>query len=289
MVLGGLQCRSVSSREDFVPNRTIDITGKSSEWVTFNSFQHTLLPLRIQFPIIPVEFTSTTGPVLIDTGSTVSFLSDELMEEVEASNDLKHTRSIQYHGVVKTLSFHQIPRTRIRNIVIQNPVFGSTKWEDFSFSGVLGMDILKHVSLTLDLGEGRVRFDANQLKFSSTRTIDLRKAGNRMAVHVYINDRGPFRFLLDTGSEILILSESVARSMDIQAPARSADRIRSEDLIYLQNVRLASIQLGTTEAVIVPDDVVPSNFDGVLGMNALQGRTFTIQYRKDTLHVHTSK
>ena len=94
-------------------------------------------------------------------------------------------------------------------------------------------------------------------------------------VQVLVNGRGPFRFLIDLGSNVVILRRSV---VDAAKGKVLLDRAKSDI------VRLDSLELGAARF----DDVTAGAYDtldvdGVIGYNLLQATSFTIDYPRQRL------
>ena len=98
-------------------------------------------------------------------------------------------------------------------------------------------------------------------------------------VEVRLNGRGPYRFLIDLGSNVVVVRNSVA------AAARAemlVDRVRGDI------VRFDSLQLGDAifEAVVAAGyDTL--DVDGVLGYNLLRQHSFTLDYPARRFVVHS--
>ncbi len=97
-------------------------------------------------------------------------------------------------------------------------------------------------------------------------------------VPTYVNGRGPFRFLIDLGSNVVILRRAV---VDTVKGKVLVDRAKSDI------VRLDTLELGEARF----DDVTAGAYDtldvdGVIGYNLLQGTSFTLDYPRQRLILH---
>jgi predicted aspartyl protease len=108
-------------------------------------------------------------------------------------------------------------------------------------------------------------------------------------VDVVINDRGPFRLLLDTGSTHSILAERVARALGAQPVAQalvdSAAGARMAPVVAIDRLVLGPIDT-TLFPSVVPDLPLGGEADGLLGQDVLGPRHYTIDYGRGLLTWH---
>ncbi|MFN2315115.1 MAG: aspartyl protease family protein [Gemmatimonadales bacterium] len=97
-------------------------------------------------------------------------------------------------------------------------------------------------------------------------------------VEVMVNGTGPYRFLIDLGSNVTLLRRSV---VDASRSVVLVDRATS-DIVYVEALALGDARLvGVT--VASSDDL---DVDGVLGYNALQYSSFTLDFPGQRLVLH---
>jgi predicted aspartyl protease len=104
-----------------------------------------------------------------------------------------------------------------------------------------------------------------------TRTLPL--------VEVRINGHGPFRFLIDLGSNVVVVRRSIA---DAAGGMVLVDRPRG-DVIRFDSLTLGAVRFDRVIAAAY--DTL--DVDGVLGYNILQLQSFTLDYPNQTLELHT--
>jgi aspartyl protease len=115
--------------------------------------------------------------------------------------------------------------------------------------------------------------------------IDIDRHGG-VFVDVRINDSGPYRFIVDTGSSRSIVSETLARELRAPVVARS-EVVTSTGSEWRMVVRLDSVLLSAVRqlhvlAVVVPDARASEFGPGVRGLLAqdfLSLFTYTLDYR----------
>ncbi len=111
----------------------------------------------------PIQPKWTTGSFLLDTGSTSSFCTTDILRELGVSPTEQFPRDvIGPGGVFQSMAFH----ARIDPFCTSGE--HATSWRVFSvgtgkifgyFDGILGRDFLKHVSLSLEGGVWTVNVD----------------------------------------------------------------------------------------------------------------------------------
>jgi hypothetical protein len=100
-------------------------------------------------------------------------------------------------------------------------------------------------------------------------------------VEVSINGRGPFRFLIDLGSNVVVVRNSVAALAGGQV---IVDRPRG-DIIRFDSVSIGSFVLRS----VVAAGYDTLDVDGVLGYNVLRYAAFDLDYPRQQLLIHSAE
>lgn len=124
-----------------------------------------------------------------------------------------------------------------------------------------------------DAGSGAVR-SANDLN-------------NRLTTTIYINGRGPYHFLVDTGAERTLIASDVAEQLTLQrgkkvmiegivggAPA---------DLVQIESLQMGRLVCPDLDVPVLPRDML--NVDGYLGLDVLDRRRVILDFRQRTITV----
>jgi len=111
-------------------------------------------------------------------------------------------------------------------------------------------------------------------------------------VHAEVNDAGPFRFVLDTGAGLCVLSPRVAAHLGVEAYAEKHG-MGAGGPVKLSFARLGSLSVGSTREhsveVLITDELdrigaaIGARVDGAIGFNFLKGSRLTLDYRKNLL------
>lgn len=110
---------------------------------------------------------------------------------------------------------------------------------------------------------------------------------NRLTTPVYINNTGPYRFLIDTGAERTLISQEVAAQLALpQGP-----KVIVEGIIRGQPALLAEIGSLRMGSLVCPPLFAPTlphsmlKVDGFLGLDVLDRHRVILDFREETLTV----
>jgi predicted aspartyl protease len=114
---------------------------------------------------------------------------------------------------------------------------------------------------------------------------------NRMTVPVQIGDDGPFRFLIDTGSQNTVLASSIAAQMSL-APSGTATVVGIAGREQVDTVRIDEIGLGRrsyyglTAPLLDRSDI---GADGIVGIDGLQDQRVLLDFAKGLMAIGDSE
>lgn len=117
-------------------------------------------------------------------------------------------------------------------------------------------------------------------------TFQLRKPAE-IIVPVLIDGRGPYAFILDTGSTHTVITETLAATLGAhavaQAPVRTAAGTEMYRVVELPRVQVGPVEVAAIAATALPKAMATSalgrDVDGVLGQDVLAVSAFTIDYK----------
>ena len=114
----------------------------------------------------------------------------------------------------------------------------------------------------------------------------------RIWTPVYINDKGPFRLVLDSGAnhsgiithvaEVLGLPLNQSRQVMLRGVTGSA----AVPTVRIDNLTVGDMTFGTTELPIVTDAL--GGADGILGTDGMSGRRIMVDFRHDLITIARS-
>lgn len=131
----------------------------------------------------------------------------------------------------------------------------------------------------------------NRAGGKETVTIPFELINNRPFVKVMINGKGPFRFVVDTGASMSVLSDKTANLLGVKPVAKggNARAIGGSGTFPILYGLLDSVSIGDTKIDTVPiyirtvfstaDSPEMERSDGYLGLSVLSNYAVTIDYR----------
>lgn len=114
----------------------------------------------------------------------------------------------------------------------------------------------------------------------------------RIWAPVWINDRGPFRLVLDTGASHSAVNAHVAEALSIDLATRRTVVLsgttgsRTVAVIPVKSFSFGDIELRDRELPIITDAL--GGAEGVLGTEGLQDKRITIDFRHDSITIQRS-
>lgn len=113
---------------------------------------------------------------------------------------------------------------------------------------------------------------------------------NRLTIDTTIDGHGPFRFVVDTGSDRSVISTELAAKLGllnkedviVQGIARSL----SAESVFLNNVVFGSVRVNQLSVPVLPRAWLGA--DGYLGIDAIDGRKVTFDFQNNRITVAQS-
>ena len=110
---------------------------------------------------------------------------------------------------------------------------------------------------------------------------------NRLTTEVYINDRGPYNFLVDTGAERTLIAAEVASQLALPQGRKVLVEgiIRGEPavLVEIASLRMGNLACPPLEVPMLPRKML--EVDGYLGLDVLDKHRVVLDFRAGTLTV----
>ena len=110
---------------------------------------------------------------------------------------------------------------------------------------------------------------------------------DRLTTRVWINGRGPFHFLVDTGAERTLIAEEVATHLALQRGEKvMVEGITSHqpaDLVNIERLEIGGLVCRGLDVPVLPRAML--DVDGYLGLDVLDGRRVILDFRAQTLAV----
>ena len=116
-------------------------------------------------------------------------------------------------------------------------------------------------------------------------------AQNRLTVDAYLNGKGPFRFIVDTGADRSVIAEDVAQSLGL----RYSDDVIVQGIaraMPAQAVQIDNLHIGRVTVDALPMPVLPRAWlgaDGYLGLDVIDRQQVTFDFVNHRLSIDPSQ
>lgn len=115
--------------------------------------------------------------------------------------------------------------------------------------------------------------------------------GSRMYIDVQVNDRGPYRFLVDSGADRSVIGAGLAERLAL--PADDVVMLRSmAGTSEARTVRIDSLRLGTTEVNAITAPALPERHlgaQGLIGIDALADQRILLDFDARNVIIQDSR
>ncbi len=127
---------------------------------------------------------------------------------------------------------------------------------------------------------------------AGTDVVAIRKdQWSRMTVPVKVVAQGPFRFLIDTGSQNTVLSTDLAQRLSL-VPNRKARLVSVAGTQIVDTVEIDQIDLGRRSYYGLTAPLLESQHmgaDGILGLDSLQDQRVLVDFKKNLMAIDDAK
>ena len=111
--------------------------------------------------------------------------------------------------------------------------------------------------------------------------------GDRMTVAVHVSGKGPYRFLVDTGSERTVISRQLARHLNLDsgqmARLHSVVGATSVDTVYIPRLTVSSNTISVVDAPALEASNIGA--DGMLGIDSLHSQRVMFDFKAKTMSI----
>jgi len=114
---------------------------------------------------------------------------------------------------------------------------------------------------------------------------------DRMTVAVSVGGRGPYRFLVDTGSERTVISRQLANHLQLEtgrdAVLHSVIGVNDVDTVFIPHLRVSNNTISVTDAPTL--EAANIGADGLLGVDSLRSQRVLFDFKANTMSITPSK
>jgi predicted aspartyl protease len=236
---------------------------------------------------VPLKVGNISGNFLFDTGASTTMISSKLVQQLGLIG--KPIKSEQLTSAVAgddcedmSAMLHQLPPIQMNQVEVkqlQGLEFTNTIIPQ-NLSGVLGMDVLKNFDLKINPQTQQLQLlkPAPLPNDQQKNAINLKEKLGVMLASVQINNKGNFTFMLDTGADLIFISQSLAQQLNLDEIGIDPIKIKGfcglEDAHYsvLERVEINQFKQENLGVVILnsPSVLELLEVDGILGQNFLE-------------------
>jgi predicted aspartyl protease len=110
---------------------------------------------------------------------------------------------------------------------------------------------------------------------------------NRLQIEVLVNSRGPFPFVVDTGADRTVLSDSVASLLGLsvgrQVMVEGIIRTIPADTVHVSNMSFGTVVHEQLNLPVLPRALLGA--DGYLGLDAIDNHSVTFDFKRHVLKI----
>ena len=246
-------------------------------------------PVEIAGRVILVKTTvNGRGPFtfILDTGATETVVTPPAARRagIAAGTD----RGVVARGMARVLAVGEVAVTNLPVLVVDPPQALSLRLDKgINYGGILGYTFLSPHITIIDYRRQRISFmpvvptfAGHPRSFPATGAIEIPFTLRDRLIHVmgFVNGRGPFTFLFDTGSAEVLLLPKALETLGLAASDLRPDGVRF--------TTLARVKVGGAEVFDVPaivqrppqEGAHALTYDGILGYPFLSHFRVVINY-----------
>ncbi len=249
--------------------------------------------------LVPVR-VNDEGPYqfILDTGAGTTLLSPPLADSLgvqttgskrgQTAGGVVEART----GVLDSLGVGEVRRQKVDVAILD--LSALERAVGASVDGDLGYNFLKDFRLTIDFRASALRLDDPKRceYFGPPPLVELpiqlaHPAKPLILVEAYLNERGPFRFAIDTGTSTTAIAARLAHDLQLETRPIGTVTIGGAP-IAMQAARLQSLGLGSATVrdldILVGDflevlsQATGTRLDGIVGYNFLRHYRVGIDY-----------
>jgi len=235
---------------------------------------------------VPVTVGGQTRSFLLDTGASNSILDSQIARELNLTGTPISPQLLSYFVVGDDCSnvnanLHNLPSLTVDRATVEGINGMGMERESIpgNFSGVLGLDFLKGFDVVVEPQSLQLQLLPPSPDVAGAIPL-IGRFGVAIA-QVKINDKGPFLFLLDTGADLMVVSNRLATQLSLNTSTAETVEVRgfcgfeTAKKTTLERVALQQHEANNLEAVIINSEVLQ-----LLGVDGIVGQNFLSRYRQ---------
>ncbi|HJW40983.1 MAG TPA: aspartyl protease family protein [Rhizomicrobium sp.] len=113
---------------------------------------------------------------------------------------------------------------------------------------------------------------------------------NRLTVDTYINEKGPFSFVVDTGADRSVIADDLAKSLGLRPSddviVQGIARALPASAVQLDNLRIGRVRIDSLPMPVLPRSWLGA--DGYLGLDVIDRQEVTFDFQNHKLSIEPS-
>jgi clan AA aspartic protease (TIGR02281 family) len=231
--------------------------------------------------MIPTTVGGNTENFLLDTGASNSLVNSELAKKLGLETTTLASDVLEYMVVGDkcdevSVTVNSLPNLAVDQARVDNLMVLGLPRENIpgKLGGVLGLDFLSNFDLNLN-----PKTKTLQLLPKSNFTekgINLQGKMGLMLTEVKINEQEKYTFLLDTGADLVVISQELANKLNLTSNNLEEVSVsgfcspKKAQKVTLNKVAIQDYEQENIEAIILDSKVLKIlGIDGVIGQNFL--------------------
>ena len=236
---------------------------------------------------IPIKVGNLSGNFLFDTGASTTMISSALVQQLGlvgkpiqsekltsavAGDDCEDMSAILHP--LPTIQINQVQVKQLQALEFTNTIIPQ------QLSGVLGMDVLRYFDLKINPKTKQLQLlqPSSLPKHQQNNAILLTNKLGVMLASVTINNQYNLTFMLDTGAELIFISQKTAQQLNLKETEIQPIQVQGfcglEEANYsvLEQVKLGQFEQQNLGVVILnsPSVLDVLEIDGIIGQNFLE-------------------
>ncbi|MDX2096327.1 MAG: retropepsin-like aspartic protease [Leptolyngbyaceae cyanobacterium bins.59] len=235
---------------------------------------------------IGVNVANQNRPFLLDTGASSSIVDNQIAKQLGLKGTPIPDRLMSYMVVGEECSglnanLYPLPKLMVESAQVRGLTgLGlARKSIPGNQSGVLGLDFLSNFDLVLNPQSRQLQLLPPSRPVANGVPL-VGKLGI-MTTQISINGKGPFNFALDSGADVMVLSERLSKRLTLDPKKMKLVQVRG--FCGLENgkqTQLAQVRMQTHTATRLDAVVLKSEPLDLLGVDGIVGQNFLNQYRQ---------
>lgn len=235
---------------------------------------------------VPVNVAGNSEQFLLDTGASNSILSKTLIRQLGLLGSPIPDDIFSYFVVGDDCSninatLHSIPQLTVDDATVQgmNGMGLPQGAIPGNSAGVLGLDFFKGFDMIINPTTATLELLPASEPVADA--VPLQGKLGVMTASVYINGQGPFTFLLDTGADVVVISQRLAQNLSLDISEAEETEVQGFCGKEMgKKVQITSVKLETYESQNLTGVILDNQLLDLLGVDGIVGQNYLNQYQQ---------